>query len=111
MRITYRHGVEDWDGSVTQEGYLRVTGRVGPLPVEVLVHPWDALPGAICAVPLRVVHPVRCEARLVVTDEEIQVDLSDSRLAFLKPILKPVVKWFLGSRGWQVTPAPGRPGE
>ena len=116
MRITYRHGVETWDGSVTQEGDLRVTGQVGPLPVvgflsvELLVHPWEALPGAICAVPFTVVYPVQCEARLVVMDEEIHVDI-DSRLGFLEPILKPLVKCFLGSGGWQVTPAPGRPGE
>ena len=111
MRITYRHEMEDWDGVVTQEGDLRVTSRVGPLRVELLVHPWEALPGAICAVPFRVVRPVQCEARLVVTAEEIHVDPDDSRLDFLEPILKPVVKWFLESRGWQVTPAPGRPRE
>ena len=75
MRITRRHGVDDWNGSVTQEGNLRVTGRVGPVPVELLVHPWEALPGTICVVPFNVVRPVPCDGTLVVTGEEIHVDL------------------------------------
>ena len=102
MRITRRHELKDWEWSVTQEGDLRVTSRVGPLPVELLLHPWEAGPGATCVVPFNVARPVQCHGRLVVTGEEIRVDL-DSRWDFLKAILKPVIEHFLGSGGWKVT--------
>lgn len=108
MRITHPHGVEGWDGSVTPDGDLRVTVRVGPfpvvgvLPVEVLVHPWEALPGTTCVVPFHMLRPVRCAGRLIVTNEEIRVE-TDSGGSWLESILRPLIQRALGPE-WKVTP-------
>ena len=108
MRISRRHEVEELDGSVTAEGDLRLTGRLGPfpivgtLPVELVVQPWEAVPEQTCAVPFRVIRPVQFDGRLSVAREEIHVDV-DPSWGFLEPILKPVIRHFLKSKGWTVS--------